>query len=373
MIEIQNIITEILYHRFSDPEKQQLGKIIGNRINFACPYCGDSQESSDKKRGNIYLNSKTFKCFNDGCPKNFCSLSEFISYWCQKYNIDVTEIDAEDLEPEVESFDTDQALNTLRTEIINDKLIDTEVLINRFNLLDIDQAPQGTLAYQHAYSRNLFDIPQVNKFIKIDRSYDKFFIINRDLKTNKLVGIYIRYLKSNAKLRYKMIKYGEILTAFGLENNLSESELDMINYAGSYFNITNIDFNQSNIKVVEGQFDSLFLLNSIGVSGVSKSMNLIDYLNQYTKCHIIVDEDQSEMINKLLYQNYYTILWGYLKQKIQTNFNMSPHHLKIINQSIDINDLYSILKYYRSYLNVVKFDKLINKFISNQEVDIILV
>jgi predicted RNA-binding Zn-ribbon protein involved in translation (DUF1610 family) len=37
-----------------------------DKISFACPYCGDSATNSRKKRGNVFLESMTYHCFNCG-------------------------------------------------------------------------------------------------------------------------------------------------------------------------------------------------------------------------------------------------------------------------------------------------------------------
>jgi len=371
MNQIESLVLAILYYRFSDSQKRKIGKRTSNRINFACPYCGDSKNSADKKRGNIYLTSKTFKCFNDGCPKNFCSLYEFISYWCQKYNIDINDVDSSQFQPEVESFDTDQALNTLRKDIINNKLIDVDKVINRFRLKGIHEAPRNSLAYKHAKSRCLYDVPRIDNYIKIDNYANKLYIINYDYLTNKLIGLYIRNL--NHHVRYKMIKYSQILRSFGYDNNFTQSEIDMINYGASYFNITNVDFNRDNVKLVEGQIDSLFLNNAIGVSGISKSKNLINYISQFTKCYIIVDEDQSRYITQLLYQNYYVILWDYLKYKIKSYSKLPGQNLNNLNNNIDVNDLFIFLKKYNPSLTLNKFDRLICNYVSNNRLDTLLV
>jgi hypothetical protein len=370
MNDIETIVRYILTKRFSDPKKQQIGKKTSNRINFSCPYCGDSN-SAEKKRGNIYFSSKTFKCFNDGCPKNFCSVYEFITHWAHKFSIDIAGIDASDFQPDAESFDTTQALNTLRNDIINDKLIDTDELVNRFNLKNIDQAPKHTSAYIHAKHRFLFDIPHVHLYIKTDSFHNKLYFINRDIKTNKLIGVYIRNLEHG--IRYKMIKYHQILNALGYQAHFTSSELDMINYGASYFNITNVDFNQSNVKLVEGQIDSLFLNNSIGVSGISKSKNLINYISEFTKCYIVVDEDQTQFIMHMLRNNHYVLLWDYLKHRLQSSIQPTKDNWIKFNQNLDINDLYQLLKRSHSALTVNKFDKLINRFVSNNIIDAVLI
>lgn len=40
--------------------------VVGDKINFRCPICGDSKKSSIKKRGWFYLKSSSYFCFNCG-------------------------------------------------------------------------------------------------------------------------------------------------------------------------------------------------------------------------------------------------------------------------------------------------------------------
>ena len=43
-------------------------KVQGDKFNFSCPYCGDSQKNKFKARGYIYdvKNSLAYKCHNFG-------------------------------------------------------------------------------------------------------------------------------------------------------------------------------------------------------------------------------------------------------------------------------------------------------------------
>jgi len=38
-----------------------------NRWNFKCPICGDSKKSKRKMRGNFYVQTNSYYCFNEGC------------------------------------------------------------------------------------------------------------------------------------------------------------------------------------------------------------------------------------------------------------------------------------------------------------------
>ena len=63
---IEDLLNGVLKKSFpSDYNKQKI-YLAGNRMNFSCPYCGDSNNSR-KKRGNFYINTLSFKCYNGGC------------------------------------------------------------------------------------------------------------------------------------------------------------------------------------------------------------------------------------------------------------------------------------------------------------------
>jgi hypothetical protein len=63
---VEDLVGLVLRKEFSDfPSKQSVSKSL-NRLNICCPYCGDSKNHR-KKRGNFYLDTLTYKCYNGGC------------------------------------------------------------------------------------------------------------------------------------------------------------------------------------------------------------------------------------------------------------------------------------------------------------------
>ena len=75
----QEIITakvaKILNNSFSGYKSEI--RFFKDRINFACPYCGDSHDSH-KKRGNIYWKTLMFHCYNGGCHKKHANVVDFL-------------------------------------------------------------------------------------------------------------------------------------------------------------------------------------------------------------------------------------------------------------------------------------------------------
>ena len=68
---ITSSIQKILKTEFGSGPKTFL-KNTHDRLNFACPYCGDSTDVH-KKRGNIYWKNLSFHCYNSRHPHSFDS------------------------------------------------------------------------------------------------------------------------------------------------------------------------------------------------------------------------------------------------------------------------------------------------------------
>ena len=66
---IISIIKGILSNEFGVKQKRTVLE-YPDRLNFACPYCGDS-DNVMKKRGNVYLSDLNFHCFNCGKHTDF--------------------------------------------------------------------------------------------------------------------------------------------------------------------------------------------------------------------------------------------------------------------------------------------------------------
>ena len=63
---IEDLINNVLVKEFPGEHNKHKIYRAGNRLNFSCPYCGDSNDGR-KKRGNFYLDTLSYKCYNGGC------------------------------------------------------------------------------------------------------------------------------------------------------------------------------------------------------------------------------------------------------------------------------------------------------------------
>jgi predicted RNA-binding Zn-ribbon protein involved in translation (DUF1610 family) len=72
-------VVRVLHLNHSHPEKRRMLE-SKERLNFACPYCGDSTDSVRKKRGNLYWKNLQFHCYN-------CSAHESLDVFLKDHNL----------------------------------------------------------------------------------------------------------------------------------------------------------------------------------------------------------------------------------------------------------------------------------------------
>ena len=85
---IPEFVGDLLKKRFPGDRLKQTFHDAGDKLNFACPYCGDSRTDSKKKRGNLYVESGFYKCYNDGCSIRV-SVQKFVSKYSQTYGLSI--------------------------------------------------------------------------------------------------------------------------------------------------------------------------------------------------------------------------------------------------------------------------------------------
>ena len=358
-------IENVLEHEFKGIHAKHDVIQTSKGFNFACPYCGDSGEDLNKKRGNIYLKSRTFKCFNDGCFK-YAPLKSFIKTFAQKHRISILDLDI-DFD---EEFDTSKyKMNIPQNNTIYDYLEDTDVLpqlitidyiTDRFGLRSVAEASQQSNVYKFLDKRHVTKISNFGDFIFYDSLDDKIFIFNYDKKTNKMLGFATRHI--NFK-KYKIYTYSDIMDSIGIPNTLKDN--DIVNLLGNYFNILNVDFHAP-LKVTEGQIDSLFLSNGMAISGLSKMAFIAEHVNT-DNTFLFFDRDMAGVKESIKYikKGYSVFMWSLLMSKMKKTFN--PYVDKIMKIK-DVNNMYSFM-YDITKLDIPKFNEITDKYYTNSVYD----
>ena len=375
--KIQNILNKAQNREGKKKIKRFPSESNPDRLNFACPICGDSQKSDYKKRGNLYMDNLRFKCFN-------CEETMMFTKLCDTFH---EPIDMSERIKMYKYIDENTTYKNTDDYILEelDKLIDLDVLVNAFNtrknswLYDIKPVEKNSHVYQYLkYERLIEDFSQIHQGIyRVVREGRTVFETRVMISLNmtqgdvkKVLGIQIRNLeKDKAKRFYKIVEFEELYNFVNPTNTLDELEAISYNKLSHFYNILNINFDAT-ITIFEGFLDSIFYPNSIGMVGAKNDQDLLKFLTESDediKLNFFYDNDDTgiDKSTKMLKQGYPVFLWNKLYDKlVEKKKNKYEAKKKLLN-IIDLNDL--VIKSKNSKI----YDSLkLNKFFSIDTFDL---
>jgi hypothetical protein len=365
---LPDFLNEVMLNRFPDDSiKQKIDFSNPKKINLACPVCGDSEKKKSKRRGNIYLESNTYKCYNDGCMV-FMELDKFIAKYCHEYSLMPPDIFVKGgMKSQVKSRKKISLLNFLINEDLKNKLLDLEYFTYRFSLNKIGNDSE---CLKYIKNRKLDQCDSFSKCCYEDSKSKKIFIFNKDNVSDKILGYSVRSIDDNYwGPKYKMMNYSEINREVS-KLGMSDDELNEIDSLNNVFNILNIDFKKK-ITICEGQFDSMFVYNCIASTGVGKINETISMLSNDTNVRILFDNDNAgkNQSIKLLQEGYEVFMWSRLIKDLKNDF---PDHLLDIKKITDVNVLYMFLsKLNSSFFGIKEFNKTLDSYFTDSLFDIL--
>jgi len=367
--EVVAFVKLLLEKRFPDtPEKQKIDTGADYKLNFACPICGDSQKKISKKRGNLYLDTRHYKCFNDGCMA-YMSLTEFVAKMSRRFQILMPTFILED---DAQTVKTARADNQLVRFLTSDtsKLIRITDVINRFSLKRLDMVNEDSPAFQFLKRRDLDRIPDFGDYLYTDHSSSRVYIFNFDKKSGRLLGLATRSLQENVDRKYIIKSYTELSQLF-VQKGMPPTLIQDANFLNNYYNILNVDFSKP-IYVSEGQFDSLLIENCIATSGVSKAKSILNDLGSKAAVKIIFDRDKAgkRQMMSLMKQDYSVFLWNKAIDQLKKSHADSDSIIALQNVK-DINDLFSLMVTWDPDLTVDEFTEFIEDHFSDSVLDMI--
>lgn len=287
--KIQRKVQSVLSKNFSG-EKSRI-KYTNERLNFACPYCGDSFDNHYKKRGNLYWKNLMYHCYN--C-KYHTSLIRFLDdngYGFSSYEDTSKILDT----IKKESVPREKSIDYLQIGIFQELMelsINREDLKEKLNLSEISNNPKN-MGYDYLQSRFLLDN---SKYFLYSMDKNQLYFLNLTIE-DRIIGYQIRnFDKTKSKyVSYTLSKMYKILDREFL--SLNQRKLDTLS---QFFNITTTDLTQPFV-IFEGFSDSLsYPGNSISLSGVDKNSDMFD---QFEDCRYFFDNDDKgikKMESKLL-------------------------------------------------------------------------
>jgi len=338
-VYIRGLIQNILNKEFSNQQKRRIDE-YADRLNMACPYCGDSSKSVHKKRGNLYFNKLFYICFNCDKKTSFDRFAkDFNEVIDPQKKLEIIEY----LDSVVDYSDYDTDFNDFKV----DDLFDIKDLEELFNVKDttpifdfkpIDEK-SGVFKYLigRGIPKNLHkDIYQA-KYSKGDEGFEHVIIfLNR--RGDKVLGLQVRNLKEGRRRFFVIYNWESIYKWF----NGDDAEIDIqksviYNKLSYFFNILNVNF-ENTITIFEGFLDSLFYPNSVGIVGVNTDLKFLENNNldlQYFFDNDIAGYNKSE--EKLL-EGGKIFLWKKLFEDIVSKKKSDDPH-KLLYRISKVKDL----------------------------------
>lgn len=353
--EIIYNISKVLAGAFpNDYEKQKIHN-HPDRLNFACPVCGDSTSDTYRKRGNMYWSSMKYHCYNCGYHTNLNTLLEqFDNPLTLEYKLNV--IDIQKSSPVIKTnYNTD----TWVIDILNKIGLKRDVFMSKLKLVEVDDEKINPYIVGRKIPKQFY------KNFAYAKATNELYVLNL-VKDDKVVSYQVRSLKENATSKYltfnvsKMYQriynknFEDILEYIFLKYNLSfePEHVNTINKISMLFNITRINFNKL-VYVCEGPIDSFFVDNCMALCGANKLNNYFDDIENI--CYIFDnDNDGKKHTFEKLSNGKYVFLWG---KYISENF--------IACKIKDINDLHIKLDVIPNYTD--------EKYMSANPVDVVYV
>lgn len=255
--------------------------------NFRCPFCGDSQNKKSKARGYIYrkANDYFYRCHN--CSKS-TTFSKFLqeidsqthrAYVLERYSQGETKNHNYE-KPTFDDLKGNAFAKFAQTETKEEP--DSFTTLEEIDLESIDELPVGHYARDYIEKRQIpkqfwneiFFAPKFKDFLddtfpdhgKEDVPNDDRIVLFYTNENGEITNAAGRAL-SESKIRYVTVKVKDERKMFGLHRMRK----------------------QEKIYVLEGQFDSLFLPNSIA-SGDSNLGGVAEYLSN-TNCVLVYDNE----------------------------------------------------------------------------------
>jgi hypothetical protein len=320
---VKSIISSSLLKFFgNDPHRLKIYQ-GGNRLNFCCPYCGDSKDPK-KKRGNFYIDTLTYKCYNGGCGV-FKNLNQFVKDFDLQSTLSTEEISeiAEFSRTASTRKKVRNSIDYFFSENYKDILIPRDYFKERLGLTEV----AGTFADQWLTGRN--HIPD-NKFLWDPRRRN-LYLLNLSGDESNILGIQIRPIVKKTNSKYYTYKlsgiYKNLLGEKSPELILRSEEVDPVS---SVFGFSTVDLN-SPITTFEGPMDAWLCPNSIALCSINNPFPF-DVNNR--RWFLDGDKAGRDKSRELLENGEEVFLWGRF-----LNENSFPERDKW-----DLNDVVNYLR-----------------------------
>ena len=340
---IKNKIQEILNKKFANDSyiKRKID-VYHDRLNFSCPYCGDSRSDVRKKRGNLYLDSLRFHCFN-------CSHSTGINRFLSDFNEELSNEDkiaVHEIQQNAKKFEkrVSSTQSSMSMTLLDKLAIPKDILFKQLGIIS---------PYKDVTASNYLKSRMINikdwKYFAYNPLTKELYILNTS-PLDRVIGFQIRQLDPKShKQRYTSSRLTKIYSdvfnkdingiverlllkeplgqKYIEEEDGVENIVANLDRLSGIFNIMNVNLSQP-LTIMEGPIDSLAIANSIALQSAAKHLD--GFFDEVENVRYLFDNDKTgkEMSLKKMKNHKKVFLWGQYLDMIKSKTNIK-----------DINDL----------------------------------
>ena len=366
-VYITGLLQKILNKEFSNTQKRRIND-FNDRLNFACPFCGDSHKNNHSKRGNLYFNKLFFICFN-------CDKKTTFDRMCKDFNEQVDPDKKLEMIEHLNSVVTYTDYENNMSDAKFENLIDLSELERVFSndltpISDFKPIQVNGGVYKYLLNRGIGTELHKNiyqgKYWK-NEDESEWIIIMLNRRDDKVLGIQVRNLKEGKRRMFKIYNYENLLEWVNIgkdEPDIDMNELVIYNKLSYYFNILNVDLGNV-ITVFEGYIDSLFYPNSIGLVGVNTDFKLIESSGLDLRYFFDNDEAGYKKTEEKLKEGYPVFLWKKIFEDI-VDKKKSPEPDKLMYRISKVKDMNKLAQLVPDPYKKLKLDE----FFSQDEYDL---
>ncbi len=340
---IKNKIQEILNKKFANDSyiKRKID-VYHDRLNFSCPYCNDSRSDVRKKRGNLYLDSLRFHCFN-------CSHSTGINRFLSDFNEELSNEDkiaVHEIQQNAKKFEkrVSSSQSSMSMTLLDKLAIPKDILFKQLGIIS---------PYKDVTASNYLKSRMINikdwKYFAYNPLTKELYILNTS-PLDRVIGFQIRQLDPKShKQRYTSSRLTKIYSdvfnkdingiverlllkeplgqKYIEEEDGVENIVANLDRLSGIFNIMNVNLSQP-LTIMEGPIDSLAITNSIALQSAAKHLD--GFFDEVENVRYLFDNDKTgkEMSLKKMKNHKTVFLWGQYLDMIKSKTNIK-----------DINDL----------------------------------
>jgi hypothetical protein len=258
---LYDALEQILEKRFGESSKKKEIKNISKGYKIACPYCGDSDHDDSKKRGTLYLEDNSYKCWNGGCGV-YRPINVFLEDWGSD-SFTISEKESLSVKHVISNSSNKKSLADFYNK---DIMFDKDLLISKLKSKDIDHSLKG---YNYLKSRN------AHILTTHDMAYNDYYnnLIFLNMFEDKVIGIQVRLSNPFNGSRFISYNYNDIQEKLLELKDYDKEFAKQINKVSLIYNILNVNF-QLPVNVFESTLDSKYFPNSIAIWGANNELKI---------------------------------------------------------------------------------------------------